>query len=318
MHTWEFVLENKSHIIQLLDSLISSQKKISLDNNTLIIERNYNENFSYQFGLGSHKIEIIQIAQNNYHLKIDGINFNQLMKEPIKKNINNDLLNNDEILQIKKKLDGNNFYDLEKKITGEEKIVNNEKEKKESLNFENNMLMKNNNLNNYLNNMNSDMNNNNFKNTINSQFNNNIYNNNMNNNMISYSNINDNTNVNLNMRNNLTNNNINNDKKEELEIKIKELENEIKLFREYCHLSANEKLILLNFISTDQKIDFSIVGKNTDDFIIYEKKLYEKYPNYKDTENYFLVNGKKINRNRTLEENNIKNEDKMILNIIDD
>ena len=27
-------------------------------------------------------------------------------------------------------------------------------------------------------------------------------------------------------------------------------------------------MILLNFISTDQKIDYSIVGKNTDDFIL--------------------------------------------------
>ena len=46
--------------------------------------------------------------------------------------------------------------------------------------------------------------------------------------------------------------------------------------------------------------------------------LYEKYPKYKDTENYFLVNGKKLNRNRTLEENNIKNNDKIILNTIDE
>ena len=184
----------------------------------------------------------MQIVEDNYHLKIDGINFNQL----------------------------------------------------------------------------NNMNNNNFKNTTNVNINNNMRMNiNMNNNIISNRNINDNTNFNINNSNNLINNNINNDKKKELEFKIKELENEIKLFRAYCHFSVNEKLILLNFISTDQIIKYSIVGKNTDDFIIYEKKLYEKYPNYKDTENYFLVNGKKINRNRTLEENNIKNNDKIILNIID-
>ena len=41
--------------------------------------------------------------------------------------------------------------------------------------------------------------------------------------------------------------------------------------------------------------------------------LYEKYPNYKDTENYFLVNGNRINRNRTLEENKIKNNDILTL-----
>ncbi len=47
--------------------------------------------------------------------------------------------------------------------------------------------------------------------------------------------------------------------------------------------------------------------------------LYEKYPKYTDTENFFVVGGNKINRNKTLEENNIKNNDiiTLIINNLD-
>ena len=43
--------------------------------------------------------------------------------------------------------------------------------------------------------------------------------------------------------------------------------------------------------------------------------LYEKYPKYIDTNNFFVVNGNKINRNKTLEQNNIKNNDIITLKI---
>ena len=43
--------------------------------------------------------------------------------------------------------------------------------------------------------------------------------------------------------------------------------------------------------------------------------LYNKYPKYTDTENYFLVSGKKVNKHKTLENNNIKNNDIITLYI---
>ena len=49
-----------------------------------------------------------------------------------------------------------------------------------------------------------------------------------------------------------------------------------------------------------------------------EKSLYEKFPKYKDTENYFLANGKKLKRNRTLEENKIKDNDTLTLGVFDE
>ena len=99
--------------------------------------------------------------------------------------------------------------------------------------------------------------------------------------------------------------------------KILELENEIKKLETYF-LSPGEKLITVKFISVDQVINFSVTAKNNDNFSKLEDILYNKYPNYKDTENYFLVNGKRINRHRTLEENKIKNNDVLTLNKIED
>ena len=96
---------------------------------------------------------------------------------------------------------------------------------------------------------------------------------------------------------------------------IIELENEIKLFRTYYNFSSNEKLISIQFISCNQDIDFSIITKNSDEFSKIEKILYDKYPKYKDSENYFLVNGNKINRHRTLEENKIRDNDILTLEI---
>ena len=111
-------------------------------------------------------------------------------------------------------------------------------------------------------------------------------------------------------------NNINENEPEEkdelvtsLKKKVEELENEIKYFRTYYKLSENEKLISIKFIAVEQNINLTVIAKNTDYFSFIEKILYDHYPNYKQFENYFLVNGSKINKNITLEENKIKNND---------
>ena len=96
---------------------------------------------------------------------------------------------------------------------------------------------------------------------------------------------------------------------------IIKLENEIKLFRSYYNFSSNEKLISIKFISGEQDIDFSVITKNTEAFSKIENMLYEKYPKYKDSENYFLVNGNRINRHRTLEENKVRNNEILTLEI---
>ena len=99
--------------------------------------------------------------------------------------------------------------------------------------------------------------------------------------------------------------------------RIKELEKEIEKYKNYC-LSPGEKLITIKFISTDQTIHFNTFAKKNDLFTKLETSLYEYYPKFKDTENYFLVNGKKVNRHRTIEENKINDNDILTLGIIDE
>jgi len=99
--------------------------------------------------------------------------------------------------------------------------------------------------------------------------------------------------------------------------KIKELEKEIEKYKNYF-LQPGEKLLTIKFISIDKTINFEIYAKNTEYFSKLETSLYEKYPKYKDTENYFLVNGKKLNRHRTLEENKIKDNDILTLGVFDE
>ena len=99
--------------------------------------------------------------------------------------------------------------------------------------------------------------------------------------------------------------------------KISELENEIKQLKAYI-LSPGEKIIFIKFISTDQKINFSIAAKTNDIFTKIENILYNNYPDYKEYDNLFLVNGVKINRNKTIDENNIKENNVVTVTTIDE
>jgi len=83
-------------------------------------------------------------------------------------------------------------------------------------------------------------------------------------------------------------------------------------------LSEGEKLISIIIVSTDQKIHHSFICKNTDKFTKIEYLLYEIYPEYMESENYFIANGNKINKYKSLEENDIKNSDIITLNKFDD
>ena len=71
------------------------------------------------------------------------------------------------------------------------------------------------------------------------------------------------------------------------------------------------------FQSTDSKIHYALICKNTDKFNMIENMLYDKYPEYIENENFFTVNGIKINRFKTMEQNKIKYSDIIILNRYD-
>ena len=73
------------------------------------------------------------------------------------------------------------------------------------------------------------------------------------------------------------------------------------------------KLTCVNFISSDQNIHLPIPCDKSEIFAHIEEKLYEDYPAYKETNNYFLVNGKPVLRFKTIEENKISNSSPVIL-----
>ena len=74
---------------------------------------------------------------------------------------------------------------------------------------------------------------------------------------------------------------------------------------------------MIKFISVDQQIICDIIAKDTDLFSKIEVDLYSKNEKYKLTENYFLVNERKINKNLSLRDNKIKNNDVLTLCAID-
>ena len=73
-------------------------------------------------------------------------------------------------------------------------------------------------------------------------------------------------------------------------------------------------IINVKFISSNQDIDYSIICSKSQYFYEIEAKLYEKYPIYRETNNYFLFGGKNILRFKTIEQNGI--EDGMPLTLI--
>ncbi len=66
------------------------------------------------------------------------------------------------------------------------------------------------------------------------------------------------------------------------------------------------EIISINFNSTDHKVHYSTTCWKTDIFSKAEEKLYQEYPDYKETNNIFVQGGNQILRFKTIEENKIK------------
>ena len=97
---------------------------------------------------------------------------------------------------------------------------------------------------------------------------------------------------------------------QEIKLKNEEISQLKELKSRYpFELLNGEKLISVIFTSIDQKIHYSIICKNTDIFSKIEKELYDEYPEYGEEENYFMANGKKIIKHKTLDYNKIHNSD---------
>ena len=61
----------------------------------------------------------------------------------------------------------------------------------------------------------------------------------------------------------------------------------------------------VNFISQDQKINYAIPCSGNSIFAQIEELLYQEYPEFRETNNIFLADGKEILRFKTINENNV-------------
>ena len=129
-------------------------------------------------------------------------------------------------------------------------------------------------------------------------------------------------NVNLDIIAKIKNNNkIKEENKDKINNKLKEeninLKKEIKKLKETISkypliLSENEYIILLIIMTEDEKVIFSLMCKNTDKFIKIEEIFYEKYPEYIVNKGIFFLHNNIIDKNKTLEESGVKNNDIII------
>ena len=69
--------------------------------------------------------------------------------------------------------------------------------------------------------------------------------------------------------------------------------------------------------SSAQEFKFSFICKRSDKYKVLEQKLYDKYPDLKNKEHYYLCNGNIIDIEKTIKENKIKDSDNIIINFID-
>ena len=105
-------------------------------------------------------------------------------------------------------------------------------------------------------------------------------------------------------------------KNEVLNEKIDELNEKLKRYP--FILEEGEKIMSIIFTSVDQKINYSMICKNTDTINKLEEQLYKEYPKLGEAEYYFICNGAKVKKIKTLEELKIKSGDVIVLNEVED
>ena len=74
-----------------------------------------------------------------------------------------------------------------------------------------------------------------------------------------------------------------------------------------------DNIMVVNFISSDQKINCGIKCLSSNTFAEVEEQLYQQYEEFRERNNNFIANGKMILRFKTILENGIKNGNKIQL-----
>ena len=96
------------------------------------------------------------------------------------------------------------------------------------------------------------------------------------------------------------------DKETIIDALTSKLNSNVTEFKDNNNLFEGGKPVVINFVSDDQQINWTIICSSKMKFYNVEGQLYEKYPQYKEGEkNFFLFNEKKINKYESLEDNEI-------------
>ena len=66
-------------------------------------------------------------------------------------------------------------------------------------------------------------------------------------------------------------------------------------------------MMCVNFISEGQQVYYAVPCLKSNTFAEVEEKLYKQYPEYRETNNNFIANGKLVLRFKTIGENKIGN-----------
>ena len=75
--------------------------------------------------------------------------------------------------------------------------------------------------------------------------------------------------------------------------------------------NPGDKIMVVLFMTqgSNDILNYAMACKSKDLFIRLEEKLYNDFPKYRNYETFYMVNARRIFRFKTLEENNIKNND---------
>ena len=110
-------------------------------------------------------------------------------------------------------------------------------------------------------------------------------------------------------------NNLKNQLKEK-DKEINDLKNKISNGNVKKYVDYND-IMVVHFNSGDGKIDHGIKCLPTETFAEVEEKLYKIYEEYRGSNNVFLHKGGTVLRFKTIEENNIKDSDKIIMQVFE-
>ena len=106
-------------------------------------------------------------------------------------------------------------------------------------------------------------------------------------------------------------------------LKLKEIKNEFKIKENKINqlkmkyqllFKRKESSITIIIATLDENIECFIICPKNYIFSKIKELFYDKYPDYKNINNYFTINGHKIFEDKNLEDNNIKDNDIIILN----